>query len=69
MWRTTDHEVLCTLSQYLFVEVDVNDGIVHSAALGQVDWYCAHQRVNLHIRVVDHQHGQASIRQPADQER
>lgn len=53
---------------YLFVEEDVYDGVVHGAALGQVNGHRAHQRVNLHIRVGDHQHGQTGVRQPADQE-
>lgn len=45
---------LYVLSKYVFVETDVDDRIVHSTALGQVNWYCAHQQVNLHVGVVDH---------------
>lgn len=59
--------MICVVLQHLFVEVDVDEGIVHSAALGQVDRHCANQRMNLQVRVVDHQHGQAGIRQPTDQ--
>lgn len=57
------------LSMYLFVEVDINDGVVHRAALGQINRHRAHKRMNLHIRVGDHHHGQAGVRQPADEKR
>lgn len=53
---------------HLFVAVDVDDGIVYCAALGQVNRQRCHQWVNHHMRVVHHQHGQASIRHPTYQE-
>jgi len=59
--------IIRVMLQHLFVEVNVDDGVVHGAAFGQVNRHCAHQWMDLHIRNGDHKHGQAGIRQPADQ--